>query len=394
MWRRSALWVAAAVVAIVVLATRLEMSFDLSAFFPQQTTLAHDVLIEQIRSGPGSRLLIMGISGATDDELAEASDQLKQILSVDPAFVTVLNGEFEEDTIQTPEPINSYYLLMRDVDYSRNSLQATLQSRLQDLAFGGGAALLDLIARDPFLVTLDVLERLSPVDMSGDMWFAVDGSAVLMAETRAASIDISAQANAVGVIKQAVAALPAETSLAVDITGVGAFSVELQKTIRAEATKRSILASAALILVLLVVFRSPRLWHHAGIRVYPARDRRRLPAAPLQPCTARLRPFGDTAYLAHIEARCNQHSDRVFGAGIFGLSGTCAVGPVHRRRRSCRGTGNTNLAAAAPQQTALAGRSRVGPAASTRASISGRLHRPDRGIAGSQSNSRHRAVGR
>jgi predicted exporter len=259
MWRRSALWVAAAVVAIVVLATRLEMSFDLSAFFPQQTTLAHDVLIEQIRSGPGSRLLIMGISGATDDELAEASDQLKQILSVDPAFVTVLNGEFEEDTIQTPEPINSYYLLMRDVDYSRNSLQATLQSRLQDLAFGGGAALLDLIARDPFLVTLDVLERLSPVDMSGDMWFAVDGSAVLMAETRAASIDISAQANAVGVIKQAVAALPAETSLAVDITGVGAFSVELQKTIRAEATKRSILASAALILVLLVVFRSPRL---------------------------------------------------------------------------------------------------------------------------------------
>jgi predicted exporter len=239
MWRRSALWVAAAVVAIVVLATRLEMSFDLSAFFPQQTTLAHDVLIEQIRSGPGSRLLIMGISGATDDELAEASDQLKQILSVDPAFVTVLNGEFEEDTIQTPEPINSYYLLMRDVDYSRNSLQATLQSRLQDLAFGGGAALLDLIARDPFLVTLDVLERLSPVDMSGDMWFAVDGSAVLMAETRAASIDISAQANAVGVIKQAVAALPAETSLAVDITGVGAFT--------------------ALILVLLVVFRSPRL---------------------------------------------------------------------------------------------------------------------------------------
>ncbi|MDH3613123.1 MAG: MMPL family transporter [Gammaproteobacteria bacterium] len=258
-WRRSALWVAAAAVAIVILATRLELSFDLSAFFPQQTTLAHDVLIEQIRNGPGSRLMVMGISGAPADELAEASDQLKQALSVDPAFVTVLNGEFSEDTTQTPEPVNSYYLLMRDVDYSRSALQRTLQLRLQDLAFGGGSALLQLIARDPFLVTLDILERLSPVDMTGDMWFAADGSAVLMAETHAASIDIAAQADAVDTVRQALAALPATTPLKIDITGVGAFSVELRQTIRAEATKRSILAGAALILVLLVVFRNPRL---------------------------------------------------------------------------------------------------------------------------------------
>ena len=258
-WRRSALWLAVAVLAVLILVTRLELSFDLSAFFPQKTTLEHDILIEQIRSGPGSRLLVIGINGGPAEELARASEQLKDMLSADSAFITVLNGEFSEDTVQVPEPVYSYYLLMRDIDYGRDSLRQALQSRLQDLAFGGGPALLELIARDPFLVTLDVVENLAPVDMSGDMWFAADGTAVLMAETHAASIDIIAQAEAVRAVQLAFAALPAATPLTLELTGVGAFSVELRQTIRAEATKRSILASGALLLVLLAVFRKFRL---------------------------------------------------------------------------------------------------------------------------------------
>jgi len=258
-WRRSALWLAAAAVAIVILGARLHLSFDLSAFFPQQTTLAHDVLIEQIRNGPGSRLLVIGLSGAAPEQVAAASEQLKNTLSADARFVTVLNGEFAEGSTGIPEPINSYYLLLRDVDYSRSALRHATQSRLQDLAFGGGSALLELVARDPYLITLDVLENLSPVDMTGDMWFAADGSAVLMAETHAVAIDISAQAAAVDAVRQAFSALPEASSLSLEMTGVGAFSVELRQTIRAEATKRSILASGALLLVLLIVFRRPRL---------------------------------------------------------------------------------------------------------------------------------------
>ena len=258
-WFRSALWLAAAAIAALVLVARLHLSFDLSAFLPQETTLAHDVLVEQIRSGPGSRLLVIGISGAAREDLAEASDQLKAALAADARFINVLNGEFAEDSTEIPEPVYSYFLLMRDVSYSRDALQQALQSRLQDLALGGGTALLELVARDPFLITLDLLENLVPVDMSGDLWFAADGSAVLMAETQAASIDIAAQAGAIETVRQAFSALPDSTSLRLEMTGVGAFSVELQQTIRAEATKRSILASAALILVLLVVFRRPRL---------------------------------------------------------------------------------------------------------------------------------------
>jgi len=231
----------------------------LSAFFPQKSTLTHDILLEQLKNGPGSRLLVIGINGGGRDQLTKVSEQMRQELAANPVFVNVLNGELSDGAVITPEPVNRYYLLLGDIDYSRKSLSRALQLRLQDLAFGGGPALLDLIARDPFLLTLDLLQRLAPVEMNGEMWFAEDGSAVLMAETRAVAVDLAAQAEAVRSVKTAFSKLSGSTLLELEVTGVGAFGVELQKTIRAEAKKRSILAVGALLLVLLVVYRKPRL---------------------------------------------------------------------------------------------------------------------------------------
>jgi predicted exporter len=257
--QRSLGWLGAIAVAIVLLLTQLQLSFDLSAFFPRHTTLAHEVLIEQVRNGPASRLLVIGISGDEPEGSVEAARLLQQELSADPAFVAVLNGEFDEQSADVPFPVSDYYLLMADLDFSADALQRVVQDRLRDLAFGGGVELLQLVARDPYLATVDVLESLAPAELSGEPWVAADGSAVLLAETTAASIDIAAQARAVGAVGAAFASLPDSDVLALDITGVGAFSVELQETIRAEATLRSVLASVALLLVLFIVFRNLRM---------------------------------------------------------------------------------------------------------------------------------------
>jgi predicted exporter len=245
--------------ATVVLAARLQLSFDLSAFFPRQTTLAHDVLLEQLRNGPGSRLLVIGLSGASRQQLAEVSSRLRQELALNTDFVMVQNGEFPDVGEAVPEPIDRYYLLLDDIDYDRASLEKALQSRLRDLSLGGGSSLLRLIARDPFLATIDIVDRLAPVDMSGEVWIAANGSAVLMAATRAPAIDLAAQTAAVNTVKTAFAGLPGTSMLNLDITGVGAFGVELQDTIRTEAQKLSILAAAALCLVLLLIYRKPGL---------------------------------------------------------------------------------------------------------------------------------------
>jgi predicted exporter len=256
-WRRSLPWLVLALLTSLVLATRLELSFDLSAFFPRQTTLAHDVLLEQLQNGPGSRLIVIGISGASRQELAEVSGQLRQELALNPDFAMVQNGEFPDVDESVPEPIDRYYPLLEDIDYGRASIDKALESRLRDLSFGGGTSLLQLIARDPFLVTIDIVDRLAPVDMSGEVWIAGNGSAVLMAATRAPAIDLVAQTAAVNAVKAAFAGLPAASSLHLEITGVGAFGVELQDTIRAEAQRLSILATAALCLVLLLIYRKP-----------------------------------------------------------------------------------------------------------------------------------------
>jgi len=258
-WWKSLPWLALALICSLVLVLRLQLSFDLSTFFPQETSLQHDILLEQLKSGPGSRLLVIGINGSTHAQLEEVSDQLRQNLSTNKAFVNILNGEFTEQPGTIPEPVNSYYLLLSDLDYSRESLKLALQLRLQDLAFGGGPELLGVIARDPFLATLDILRRLVPVNLDGDMWFAEDGSAVLMAETHATALDLTAQAEAIAAVNTAFSQIPGASALKLELTGVGAFGIELQKTIRAEAKKRSILATSALFLVLFVFYRSPRL---------------------------------------------------------------------------------------------------------------------------------------
>jgi len=255
----TALWLMLALAAIAVLSFRLQLNFDLSVFFPQKTSLTYDILLEQLKNGPGSRLIVIGLSGSSRDQLKVFSDRMKQDLATHPAFVNVFNGDYAIEAATIPEPVNSYYLLLGDIDYSKASLQKALQLRLQDLAFGGGTALQSLIARDPYLQTLKVLERLVPVNTTGELWFARDGSAVLLAETKAPAVNIAGQVQAILAVKQVFSNLAGSSSMQLEVTGVGAFAVELQKTIRAEAKKRTILATGTLLLVLLVVYRKPRL---------------------------------------------------------------------------------------------------------------------------------------
>lgn len=257
--RKSWPWLLLGLAAVFILVTRLQLSFDISAFFPRAPDLQHQVLLQQFQSGPGSRLLVIGVNGADQEALAEISDEFRVLLEEDPAFTAVMNGEASADSAgMVPEPVASYYLLMDDIDFSAETLEKAVSDRLQDLAFGGGSEMLDLIARDPYFVTLDILGRLAPVEMGGDMWFAGDGSAVLLAETKATAVDIEAQAAVMSKVRAAFESVAGMQNLTLEMTGAGVFGVELQKTIRAEAQKRSILATVALLVVLLVFFRRPR----------------------------------------------------------------------------------------------------------------------------------------
>ena len=93
-----ALWLAGVAAALVV-AWRAHYVADLSAFLPSAPTPEQAVLLDQLKSGATSRLLVIGIEGGApgDDAAAvaraEASKRVAAALRASGAFASVHNGE-------------------------------------------------------------------------------------------------------------------------------------------------------------------------------------------------------------------------------------------------------------------------------------------------------------
>ena len=75
---------------------RTQFTADLSAFLPRSPTPDQRALVEQLREGVVSRLVLIGIEGAATEPLAQASRRLAAALRKDGQFVSVANGEEAE----------------------------------------------------------------------------------------------------------------------------------------------------------------------------------------------------------------------------------------------------------------------------------------------------------
>ena len=87
------LWLALLAVAGWAISQRLELSGDLRKFMPSAQTPAQKLLIDELGEGPGSRLLLVALSGADAQTLAAQSQGLRNALADDPKFTLVSNGE-------------------------------------------------------------------------------------------------------------------------------------------------------------------------------------------------------------------------------------------------------------------------------------------------------------
>src|SRR3954469_23666124 len=94
------LWLMA-VAAALVIAWRAHYVADLSAFLPDAPTPEQAVLLDQLKSGATSRLVLIGIEGSpsgSDDDAAslaraQASSRLAAALRASGEFSAVNNGE-------------------------------------------------------------------------------------------------------------------------------------------------------------------------------------------------------------------------------------------------------------------------------------------------------------
>jgi len=259
------LWLALLAVGGWAISQRLELSGDLRKFMPSAETPAQKLLIDELGEGPGSRLLLIGLSGADAETLAAQSQALAARLSADKQFTLVANGgDAGLDAI--PERLRPYrYLLSPTLDtqvFDEKFLREELDARVQDLGSPAAALIEPLLPSDPTLETLKVAESLQPANAPQRLhgvWFdKAGGTALLVAQTQAAGFDPKGQQFAVEAIQRAFAAVRGKSDSKMVMTGPGAFSVEIGGRTQREAQWIGVVDSIGLILLLLVAYRSWR----------------------------------------------------------------------------------------------------------------------------------------
>jgi predicted exporter len=256
-----ALWLSFITVCIII-TSRSHFTADLSAFLPRNPTQAQQLLLEQIRDGLASRLILVGIEGADAPTRAALSKKIARRLRSDPAFVSINNGEPVNAERDRAFLFNNRYLLSPAVTPARfgvAGLHAALGDSIDLLASPAGLLVKSLLPRDPtgeMVQLLDQMDHGTHPKLVDGTWASKDGSrALMLVQTRASGSDTNAQQHAMTAIRQAFdAGTPSAARLL--MTGPGVFSVTSRNTIQSQVTRLSIISIALIATLLLLVYRS------------------------------------------------------------------------------------------------------------------------------------------
>jgi predicted exporter len=260
------LWVALAGFAAVIVA-RARYTTDLSGFLPRTPTAAQRLLVEQLREGIASRLIIVAIDGADPAKRARVSAAMARRLRGDANFTSISNGEAaasDSDVL-----FENRYVLSESVTLERFTalgLTNAIQDTLDLLASPAGLLIKPLLPRDPTGEIVQIVDQVSggkhPRTIDG-VWSSEDGTrALLLAQTRAPGSDTDGQQRA---IKSLQGAFRAELHDAANsdiqgaelkMSGPGIFAVAARATIEHEAVRLSTLSAVIIMVFLLVVYRS------------------------------------------------------------------------------------------------------------------------------------------
>lgn len=266
--------VATAVWAVLVLAAIVVVAFahyttDLSAFLPRSPTATQRLLVDQLREGIASRLILIGVEGRDPAERARISVAMAQRLRADSRFVAVSNGEPVGVERDREVLFNHRYLLSETVTPERftvSGLRDAVQETLDLLASPMGLLAKSLLPRDPTGEMLQIIDQLGserqPPSLEG-VWASRDGKrALLVAQTRAAGSDTDGQEDAVAAVRAAFEAAAAGGAAGaratLEMSGPGVFSVAARATIKQQVARLSVLSTLLITLMLLWVYRSFR----------------------------------------------------------------------------------------------------------------------------------------
>ncbi len=259
------LWLLAVAICAAVIWRSPPISRDLTYFLPRDPGVADRILIEQLRSGFPSRLMLVALGQADPQALAAASEQLAGKLRSDASFERVDNGHALWSEAEVRLITEYRYLLSPAIGpghFARDALRRSLETRLVELTSTAGWVTKQRLPRDPTGETMRVLSRFEgraqPPRHLG-VWFSHDGArALLIAQTRAPGFDLDAQGTAVAAVRSAFAEVAHPASMTLQLSGPGPFSVEINRAITRDAERISTVTLLAVGLFLGWVYGSLR----------------------------------------------------------------------------------------------------------------------------------------
>lgn len=259
------IWVAVLVASIWIV-VRTPFTADLSAFLPRSPSVEQQMLVDQLREGVVSRLLLMAVEGEDAPVLAKLSRSLRERLMHTDAFAYVNNGAEDVLEVDGRFLLEHRYQLSESVNaqrFTEGGLRSAFESSLDMLASSASPLAAQLLGRDPTGAFMDLLDQLrmekGPQKREG-VWFSRDGKrALLIAQTRAAGFDLDAQARAIAAAHAAFAELGRGHSARLVMSGPGVFAVASRAAVKADASRLSTIALMLVATLLIAVYRSPRL---------------------------------------------------------------------------------------------------------------------------------------
>ncbi len=259
-----------ALAACAWLIARTPFAADMSAFLPRKPSAQQQLLVDQLKEGIASRIIIVGLkakdAAIAAPDLAKASSNLAAQLRALPVFSLVANGE-QQDASKDQTLLYDYrYHLSQRINsqtFTPQGLRSGIQDGLAELAMGGGLLAKTLFFNDPTGETLALIERVTPATQPNTqhgVWFSKDMKrAIMVLQTKAQGSDIDAQQSALQSLETAFASLPEQANIELLKTGAPVYAVQSRSAIEYEAKLFSSLGTALIIALLLLVYRSPRL---------------------------------------------------------------------------------------------------------------------------------------
>lgn len=264
--REVLIWLLMLVVSLIIIA-RSHFTADLSAFLPSSPTAEQQLLMDQLKDGVASRLILVGIEGTDASIRAGLSKKIAATLRDNPAFVTVNNGEPINTENDQRYLFNNRYVLSPAVNtehFTENGLRTAISDSIDQIASPAGLLFKSLLPHDPTGEMLHLLDQMNadsrPTLIDG-AWASRDGkTALMLVQTRALGSDTDAQKQAMQLIQiafdQEAADIVSEQKPTLLMTGPGVFSVVSRDTIKSQVRIIFVVSTILIAVLLLAVYRS------------------------------------------------------------------------------------------------------------------------------------------